>query len=165
MVADRIERPAAVALGVALPVAVLLMSLPSVPFHEGQFTYTLLSWFHLYLAAAAGVAVVMLSWLERTWKNFVVIAVTGLVLLLPLWTFVIQGIGYIGNATFTPMEIDPPLTMDLTSLTVLYTPLIALALPAIGLLAFGCYKGKPWLALAVITAFGFAMLLSQGFPL
>ncbi len=158
---DRVERSAAIALGVAMPVSVLLMSLPSVPFLEGQFTYYLLSWFHLYLAAAAGVAAVMLSWFERTLKHFAVIAVTGLLLSLPLWSFVIEGIGYIGDAAFTPMEIDPPLTMDLMSLMVLYTPLIILALPAIGLLAFGCYKGKPWLALAVITAFGFAMLLSQ----
>ncbi len=50
---------ASVALGTGLTFGTGLACLGSTPFHEGMWSYTLLSWFHLYVAALSGLVIAL----------------------------------------------------------------------------------------------------------
>lgn len=80
----RIERRAALYFGGSLIVATLVVLIPSLPFRIGLFQFYTLSWFHLYIATATAAAVVLMSRLPFTRRNLLILALLGLVLLVPI---------------------------------------------------------------------------------
>ena len=81
---DQLPRRAAVGFALALLLATLLILLPSEPFRAGRFEFYLLSWYHLYVATGTALITVALAWLPRNLRSGLVLAVGGIVLLIPL---------------------------------------------------------------------------------
>lgn len=80
----------------ALLLTTALMLLPSQPFRLGMFSYTLHSWFHLYVAACSAGAVAWLCWRPANLTNAALGLALGLLALLPLLPEMSLGAGFLG---------------------------------------------------------------------
>ncbi len=79
----------------ALLLSTLLMLLPSTPFRLGMFSYTLHSWFHLYIAAGTAASVLWMRWCAPTRRNVLLGLALGLLALLPLVPQIGLGAGFL----------------------------------------------------------------------
>ena len=80
----------------ALFITTLLMLLPSQPFRLGMFSYTLHSWFHLYIAGASCLSVLWMRWRAPSRLNLLSGIALGLLALLPLVPQIGLGAGFLG---------------------------------------------------------------------
>lgn len=90
------RRPTAL-FGIALVAATLLALLPSQPFAEGRFEFYLFSWFHLYIAAGTACVVYATSRARATPVSIAVMALLGIVALLPLLQPAVMGTTFIAG--------------------------------------------------------------------
>jgi len=86
---------AMVALAISLILTTLLALLPSETFRDGQFQFSLLSWFHLYIAAISTLVVSGLSRFSYSRKNLAFLSALGLLLLIPIWADTIGGTAFL----------------------------------------------------------------------
>lgn len=152
--------------------ATLLLVLPSQPFREGLFDWTLLSWFHVYVAAATGVFVVALAHLPRSGKAVAQLATLAALLGLPLATQLSGGAQFLGAALHDYAAMGELQTVightaaggfTARESTMLYTPLVWTG-PAV--LAWALWKlVRPArdldAPLAVFTLFGLVLMHQQ----
>lgn len=157
-----LNRQGMIALSISLVVTTLLVCLPSVPFQQLEFKYYLLSWFHLYISLATGVMLIVVAHTGRTIAGFAILTIAAFVLASPLLGSTVLGLGYLAAANFTPMETDSIFTLNLPSLSILYSPLIFMApLAVTGLMATSFREHTGQMALAIYCVFGLLMLIIQ----
>ncbi len=87
---------ATVAFAGALLLTTFIMLLPSQPFRLGMFSYTLHSWFHLYVAACSAGSALWMRWRPAKRVNVLLGLGLGLVALLPLLPEMHLGAGFLG---------------------------------------------------------------------
>lgn len=167
---DEPPRKVLLAFAAALLLTTLLALLPSEPFRRGMFEFGLLSWFHLYVAGATGVALVFMGSRTYSRRSVAVFAALCLALAVPLARDVISGMGFL-TGSFSALrqitEVQSPYAMFVSMgfiETVSYYSLLLLAAPA--LLAY--YGYRAWreraadqLYYALAAVFGLALLLQQ----
>ena len=86
-----LPRPAAAAFGAALVGGTLLFLLPSEPFRRLMFSFYLQSWFHCYVAACTALYACAFAWFRRSWGALLLLAATGVLLLLPIAQEAVRG--------------------------------------------------------------------------
>jgi asparagine N-glycosylation enzyme membrane subunit Stt3 len=82
-------------LATSLILTMLLALLPSEPFREGQFQFSVLSWFHLYIAATSTLVIAGLARYRFSLKNLLFLGLLGLLLLIPIWADTIGGTAFL----------------------------------------------------------------------
>lgn len=94
----RRELPTASALqfAAALLLTTFLMLLPSAPFRLGMFSYTLHSWFHLYIAGGSAASVLWMCRRAPNRLNALLGIALGVLALLPLVPEISLGAGFLG---------------------------------------------------------------------
>jgi hypothetical protein len=90
-----LDRRAAQAFALALLIATGLAVLPSVPLWQGFFDFTLLSWFHVYVAACTAGLMVLLPRVARRTANIAGLAVLAMLAMLPVLGQLAQGSGFL----------------------------------------------------------------------
>ena len=153
-----------------LVVTTFIVLLPSTPFRTGMFTYTLLSWFHGYVAAGTAAMVLLLSFLRPTRSALLLLVATAALALVPLVAEMELAAGFLGGSLeqLERMEEVQSLWSFLRHeapgrLSALYSCLLWL-LP----LGLGWLLGRVWrvgtpaaLFLAIFSLFGALLLLMQ----
>lgn len=81
----------------ALVGSTLLVLLPSEPFHDMQFQFWTLSWFHLYIASCSAIGVLFLGLRQFNKNNVGLLAILGLVLVSPLFAKILTGAAFLGG--------------------------------------------------------------------
>jgi asparagine N-glycosylation enzyme membrane subunit Stt3 len=159
------------ALSCALTLAMLAALLPSEPFLQGQFQFSVLSWFHLYIAASSTLFIACMARFEFSAKALLGLIILGLVLLLPIWEDTIGGSAFLTKKIAmmdTISEARSPFMMMQGGVgfwpTVGYYSIYGLLIPL--LIPLYLYRG--WkadngkdLLLAVMIVFGTSLLLTQ----
>jgi len=85
----------ALTLAIALTLATLAALLPSEPFHQGQFEFPVLSWFHLYIAAISTLFIACMAKYRYTRKALAGLCLLGLALLIPIWQDTVSGASFL----------------------------------------------------------------------
>jgi len=75
----------------------LLILLPSGPFHDMQFEFWTLSWFHLYIAVCTAAGTVFLGLKNFSIRNVGLLAILGVVLVSPLFAKILTGAAFLGG--------------------------------------------------------------------
>jgi asparagine N-glycosylation enzyme membrane subunit Stt3 len=158
------------ALACSLTLATLAALLPSEPFQEGQFQFSVLSWFHLYIAACSTLFIACMAKFEFRTKHLIGFILLGVALLIPIWQDTIGGSAFLSKniaMLSTISEARSPFTMIETLgfwPTVGYYSLFGLLIP----LLIPVYLYRGWkaengkdLLLAVMVVFGSMLLLAQ----
>ncbi len=83
------------ALAISLILSTLMALLPSETFRDGQFQFSLLSWFHLYIAAISTLVISGLSRYDFSLKNMIFLSCLGLLLLIPIWADTVGGTAFL----------------------------------------------------------------------
>jgi len=168
---DTPPQPAMAMLSTSLIITTLLILLPAETFRTGQFNYAVLSWFHLYIAAASTLLISCFGRLRYSGIILLGLLATGLALLIPIWDDTIGGAAFLsGKITLLDRitEVRSPLQMAQTSggliETLSYYSLFGPLAPALLII----YLWRIWssrnaakLFFAVITVFGLTLLLMQ----
>ncbi|MGI9309608.1 MAG: hypothetical protein ACR2P6_10110 [Gammaproteobacteria bacterium] len=84
-------------LAVALLAGTLVAVLPSEPFWDGQFQFSTLSWFHLYIATASAVVTVALAQWRYSAKSSVGLAAVCIALLIPISYQMLGGAAFLSK--------------------------------------------------------------------
>ena len=84
---------------VSLVGSCLLFVLPSETFRDFRFEYVTHSWFHLYVAACSALVVVVLSRVERSRRQLLMMAGLGVLLASPLVYELAYGVSFLRGAT------------------------------------------------------------------
>ena len=159
------------ALSTALILATLAAVLPSEPFQQGQFQFSVLSWFHLYIAAISTLVVACFARFEYSPGKLLILLFTGVLFIIPIWTDTIGGTAFL-TRDITLLEniteAQSPVQMALGSQgfwsTISYYSLFGL----IAALLIPVYAYRGWKAgngmelfLAVMIVFGMTLLMLQ----
>lgn len=165
-----LPRRACTAFAFMLVLATFAFLLPSAPFRDGQFSFYLQSWFHLYVAGASALAVVALSRLSRSKTSVVLLVAGGIALALPIVPQMIEGATFISGSIIKYeeiIEVQPPLRSvaegDFARINQSYSALVWL-LPAVPILLFAqlrLHRSPADLFFLVMTLFGSALLVQQ----
>jgi hypothetical protein len=108
---------AMLALAISLILTTLLALLPSEPFRDGQFQFSLLSWFHLYIAAISTLIISGLARFGFSLKNLILLGGIGILLLIPIWADTIGGTAFLTRDIILLEKIaeaQSPLTWSIT---------------------------------------------------
>jgi len=159
------------ALAISLLVSTILISLPSGPLIDGQFSFSTLSWFHPYVALCSSVLLAIMAIRPFERRIFLILLGTGVVLALPVISGIMLGANFLtGNspALENINEMNSPLAMirggwGLTGTVSIYSWLVLLT-PC--LLLIGIWQGfrsrQPQeIAYAIFSVFGLGLLLMQ----
>jgi hypothetical protein len=150
----------------------LALALPSEPFRAGLFDWTLLSWFHAYVAVATSLFVAALAFAPHRASSAAALAALAGVLALPMAGQVLGGAKFLGAALHDYAAMGELQTVightaaggfSARESTMLYTPLVWMG-PAV--LAWGLWRlARPGrdldTPLAVFTLFGLALMHQQ----
>ncbi len=158
-------------LSTSLIITTLLILLPAEAFRIGQFNYAVLSWFHLYIAAASTLLISCFGRLRYSGTILLGLLATGVALLIPIWDDTIGGAAFLSGKIMLLdriTEVRSPLQMALTSggiiETLSYYSLFGLLAPAlliIYLWRIWRYQDSAKLFFAVMTVFGLSLLFMQ----
>ena len=85
------------ALACALTLGTLVALLPSEPFQEGQFQFSVLSWFHLYIAAISTLFIASMARFKFGVKQLLGFCALGIALLIPIWEDTIGGAAFLSQ--------------------------------------------------------------------
>ncbi len=88
---------AAALFAASLLLSTLVFLLPSEPFRLGMFSFSLQSWFHLFIAAATALLACLASALPRSLRSAALIAAVAAALLLVIWKQVLVGGEYLSG--------------------------------------------------------------------
>ncbi len=159
------------ALAVALLVSTVLISLPSGPLRDGQFSFSTLSWFHPYVAMCSSILLAIMSARSFERRNFLLLLATAIVLALPAVGGITLGAKFLTGKLpelDTINEMNSPLGMvrgdwGLTGTVWIYSWLLLLA-PCLLLVSIwhGFRSRQPQeIAYAAFSVFGLSLLLTQ----
>ncbi|HJP03506.1 MAG: hypothetical protein QGG65_00620 [Gammaproteobacteria bacterium] len=163
-------REAVLALATALVLATAAALLPSEPFREGQFQFSVLSWFHLYIAAISTLLISCFARFSFSPVKLVTLAVVGIALLIPIWGETIGGAAFLTrNISLLDrvMEARSPIQMltdkGLWEAISYYSPIGLLAPLLIPVYIYRGWQARDatQLFLSVMVVFGVALLLMQ----
>jgi asparagine N-glycosylation enzyme membrane subunit Stt3 len=85
------------ALACALTLGMLAALLPSEPFQQGQFQFSVLSWFHLYIAAISTLFIASMARFQFGIKQLLGFCVLAIALLIPIWEDTIGGAAFLSQ--------------------------------------------------------------------
>jgi asparagine N-glycosylation enzyme membrane subunit Stt3 len=91
------DKDSMLALAVALTLAMLVAVIPSEPFQQGQFQFSVLSWFHLYISACCTLFIACMAKYKFSTKTLMLFALLGLALLIPIWQDTIGGANFLSQ--------------------------------------------------------------------
>jgi len=158
-------------LALCLIAGTLAAVLPSGPFQDGQFEFYTLSWFHLYVASCSAVVLLFMGQWSFSPRQLLVLLLTTVVLLIPLYTQIIGGSAFLSRDILlleAVSEAQSPLQWlveenGVTKVTGYYSWLILLAPLLILASFFYAFRatGRNVIWFSVFTAFGISLLLLQ----
>jgi hypothetical protein len=164
-------QPAMAMLSTALILTTLLILLPADAFRIGQFSFAVLSWFHLYIAAASTLLISCFGRLRCSTTTLILLPLIGIALLVPMWGEMLGGGAFLsGEITLLDRitEVKSPLQMVQTdpgfTEVLSYYSLFGLLAPlllAIYLWRVCSEKNAAQLYFAVMTVLGLTLLLLQ----
>lgn len=156
---------------IALLASTLLIAIPSEPFRDGQFSFATLSWFHVYIALASTILVLLMTLRSPDRRSFWILSGIGALLAVPAIGGIATGAKFLtGDVPELAAinEMTSPLSMilggwGLAGTVSSYSWLLLLALP---LLLFCLWRAVTSrrgadIAFALYAAFGLALLLMQ----
>ena len=159
------------ALAIALVVSTTLISLPSGPLLDGQFSFSTLSWFHPYIAMCSAILLAFMSAWQFTRRNLLILAGISTLLALPVAGGILLGVQFLsGNLLVldTINEMVSPLGMitgnwGLTGTVWIYSWLLLLAplLVIAGAWLVVRSRQPQEIAFGVLSVFGISLLLMQ----
>jgi asparagine N-glycosylation enzyme membrane subunit Stt3 len=158
-------------LACSLTLGMLAAILPSEAFQQGMFQFSVLSWFHLYIAAISTLFIAGMSRFQFDLKSLLGFILLAIILLIPIWEDIIGGASFISKEILfldSVSETRSPYQMLMGSQgfwkTVGYYSLFGLLAPL--LIPVFIYRG--WksrsgtdIFLAVMVTFGVGLLLTQ----
>ena len=166
-----LSRPAIRSLATAIVISTLLIVLPSAAFHDMQFEFWTLSWFHLYVAMGSAVVLVFFAHRAFDMTNLGLFFALGVLMLLPLLAkvtigtaFVTGNMGMIKHVTEVQSPIARLLGEDgLYRLLRSYSWLVFVA-PLLGMFhVFGLFRHRQPVSIffSVMVVMGITMMLLQ----
>jgi len=164
-------KDALLTLSSSLILSTLLVLLPSGPFMDSQFQFSVLSWFHLYIAAISTLLISLFARFQFTLAKLAGLLLTGLLLLIPIWQDALGGAAFLSGEFLLLdriTEAQSPLRLALeaggTTDMLGYYSLFATFVP----LLLAIYFWRSWttkdganLFFGVMTMFGLILLLTQ----
>ena len=168
---ETFDHTAALRFSIALTVTTLISALPSAPLRDGVFDFSLLSWFHVYVAACTSVMTVLMSRMKHSGKALGRAFALASVLAVPILLVSATGLAFIrGDILLLDRieEAQSPVQMMLTErgvglLPKLYSSLFYLA-PLL-LIWYTVLAARSQSAATVMfgvaAAFGLALLSAQ----
>jgi asparagine N-glycosylation enzyme membrane subunit Stt3 len=160
-----------IALSCALMLAMLVAVIPAEPFQLGQFQFSVLSWFHLYIAATSTLFIACMAHFSFSLKHLIGFCVAGALLLIPIWQDTIGGAAFLSQKITllsTISEAQSPYRMITTKpgfwKTMGYYSFFGLVIPLlIPLFLLRAWKSRSGMDifLAVMMTFGVGLLLTQ----
>jgi len=163
-------RPATAAFSAALVGGTLLFLLPSEPFRRLMFSFSLQSWFHLYIAASTAGLALTFAWFAKSRRSVLAIAAAVLVLLAIIAQQVIRGGDFLSGRLADLDQIAEVEGIfgylrdgDFQFLTSTYSGLLWLMPLAVAGLCWRlrAHARAADLFLAVMSVFGLILLLQQ----
>jgi asparagine N-glycosylation enzyme membrane subunit Stt3 len=148
----------------------LLAVLPSGPFLDMQFTYTTLSWFHLYVSSCTAIAILLMSWQPVSRKGLTIVILSGAGLVAPLIPVILDASSFLaGDLPIKDIaEVQSPLGLMKDSFGIFvvtsnYSWLIIAAPIVMMLFAWRLVRttNPRTIYLAVSALFGLALFLTQ----
>ena len=155
----------------SLIVTTLLVVLPSAPFHDLQFEFWTLSWFHLYIAFGSAVVLAFFAWRPFSPTNAGMLAVIGIVMLVPIFAKLVTGAAFLAgelDIINNISEVRSPVSRLLepggvASVTSLYSWLIFAApiIAVLHVLRLFASREPASVFLSVMILFGIVLMMSQ----
>jgi len=159
------------ALAIALFLSTMLISLPSGPLLDGQFSFSTLSWFHPYVALCSATLLIAISARQFSRRSLLILAAAGILLALPAAGGIYLGAQFLTGdllALDSINEMVSPLRMitgnwGLTGTVWIYSWLMLLApvLVAAGIWLIAHSRKPQDVAFAFFSIFGISLLLMQ----
>jgi hypothetical protein len=164
-------KDALLTLSSTLILSTLLILIPSEPFRDSQFQFSVLSWFHLYIAAVSTLLIAGLARFEFTTKKLLGLLAIGLTLLIPIWKDTLSGSAFLSGEiilldkipeAYSPfrLALEPGGIIEMLN----YYSLFGLLAPLLIVL----YLWRGWTAkdgatlfFSVMTLFGLTLLFTQ----
>jgi hypothetical protein len=103
--APRQPRRTTFVLAGTLMLTTLAICLPSQPLQQGFFQFYTLSWFHVYIAAGTCVFIILPTLLDRGPRQIAVLAVSGVLAMIPLFASADLGAAFLGGNLDTIQDI------------------------------------------------------------
>lgn len=164
-------QPAMAMLSTSLILTTVLMLLPAEAFRIGQFSFAVLSWFHLYIAAASTLLISCFGRLQYKKAILPGLLVTGAALLIPIWADTLGGAAFLsGKIALLDRitEARSPFEMAMSTggfkEVLSYYSLFGLLAPVLLLIylwRIWNYQSPQSLFFAVMTVFGLSLLFMQ----
>ncbi|MCP4088244.1 MAG: hypothetical protein GY746_00420 [Gammaproteobacteria bacterium] len=159
------------ALTYSLLLGMLAALLPSEPFQQGMFKFSILSWFHLYIAATSTLFIASMSRFQFSIKTLLSFILLAVMLLIPIWEDTIGGAAFISKdipLLSAISEAKSPYSMMLGSegftkiigYYSLFGLIAPLLIPLFIYLAWKKRSGK-YIFLCIMVTFGISLLLTQ----
>jgi hypothetical protein len=155
----------------SLVAATALIVLPSAPFREGMFEFSLLSWFHLYVAICSAVVLVVIGARRFSSKNLGILAGVAVLLAIPVIAQALRGAMFLSGDIYlldAVLEVHSPYkmftqTMSPTETASLYSWLIVAAPLLFVWFAWRTIaeSDPKKLYYAIWSVFGLGLMLSQ----
>ena len=169
--AQQLPRQCLLWLAATLLATTLLVALPSAPFHDMQFEFWTLSWFHLYVAFGSAVVLTFFALRPFDKLNAGLLATIGIAMLVPMFARLMTGAAFLSGELeiiSNISEVKSPVSRILGPggiawVSSLYGWLILVAPVLLVLHGFRLLaRPKPEAAyLSIVILFGVALLLSQ----
>lgn len=151
--------------------ATLVVALPSEPLRAGMFDFYLLSWFHVYIAACTGIALIFLAWRPFSRRSLVLLGALAAVLAIPVAAQALRGAMFFSGDIRDLdeiLEVHSPFKMFFQTVgpveTASYYGWLIVAAPAF--VAYFAWRAlrddsRPAVFYSVWGVFGLSMLLLQ----
>ncbi len=91
------HRDSMFALSCSLILSMLVALMPSEPFQQGQFQFSVLSWFHLYIASTSTLFIAGMAKFKFSTKHLIGFWVLGIALLIPIWQDTLGGTAFLSK--------------------------------------------------------------------
>lgn len=151
--------------------ATLLVVLPSAAFHDLQFEFWTLSWFHLYIAGGSAIVLAFLALCRCSNTNIGLLCLLGVAMLVPVFAKLVTGVTFLSGELEiirNISEVQSPVSRwfepgGIAWVTSLYGWLI-LAAPPLAILHIVALFGKnrpEAVFLSVVMIFGLALMMLQ----
>lgn len=165
-----IPRAAADRFGVCLLASTSMFLLPSEAFLDGQFSFSVHSWFHLYIAGSSALVVLAFAYLPRRVVSFAIIGLGAAILAIPILTQIGEGGNFIRGDIITYEDIPETRSVlgavmngDLNGLQLRYSGLMwLLPITLVGLVwQLRTHRDNADLFFLVMCGFGVVLLTMQ----
>ena len=156
----------------AFALGTLVAVSPSEPFQQGQFQFSVLSWFHLYIAAISILFLTAMTRIVYSYKSISALVLLGIVLLVPIWQETLGGTAFLsGKISMLEhiSEAQSPMQMALAekfgfNVVLGHYSIFGLLIPLlIPIYVYRGFKAPNAMSLffSVMVVFGVSLLLTQ----